>query len=294
MRRLVIGFDVTTSIKRAERSRGCCEAIEALNISQHMAFEGTSSRTFIAVSALLFVSSSVITVVWGASMSTMVGMPMPGGWTMSMTWMPGQDWSGAALSFLGMWVVMMIAMMMPSLLPMLLHYRQAIGTKQHGRMGWLTVLVGAGYFFVWTVFGIAVFPLGVALATAAMQLPGLSRTVPIVVAVVVLIAGLLQFTGWKAQQLACCRQAAGCRSVMPASMGAAWIQGLRFGLHCSQCCFGLIIILLIIGVMDLRVMAIVAAAITAERLAPAGVPVAQITGALVAGVGLFLIARAVF
>jgi predicted metal-binding membrane protein len=56
----------------------------------------------------------------------------------------------------------------------------------------------------------------------------------------------------------------------------------------------LIIILLIIGVMDLRVMAIVAAAITAERLAPAGVPVAQITGALVAGVGLFLIARAVF
>ncbi len=42
---------------------------------------------------------------------------MPGGWTMSMTWMrmPGQTWAGAATTFLGIWVVMMVAMMMPSL-----------------------------------------------------------------------------------------------------------------------------------------------------------------------------------
>jgi len=259
-----------------------------------MAFKRTSRQTFFAVSALLFAASTAVTIVWGASMSTMGGMPMPGGWTMSMTWMPGQDWSGAALSFLGMWVVMMMAMMMPSLVPMLLRYRQAIGTEWHGPVGWLTVLVGAGYFFVWTVFGIAVFPLGVALATAEMQLPELSRAVPVAVGVIVLIAGLLQFTGWKAQQLACCRQAAGCSSVMPASVGAAWLQGLRFGLHCSQCCVGLIIILLVIGVMDLRMMAVVAAAITAERLAPVRVPVVQATGALVAGAGLFLIARAAF
>lgn len=277
-----------------------------------MAFERTSGptltsdQTFFGVSALLFVASTVVTIVWGASMSTMDGMPMPGGWTMSMTWMPGDDWSGAALSFLGMWVVMMMAMMMPSLVPMLLRYRQAIGTKWHGpvgwrtgwrmgwRMSWRTVLVGAGYFLVWTVFGIAIFPLGVALAWAEMQLPGLSRAVPVAVGVVVLIGGLLQFTGWKAQQLACCRQAAGCSSVMPASVSAAWLQGLRFGLHCSQCCFGLIIILLVIGVMDLRMMAVVAVAITAERLAPAGRQVARITGALAAGAGLFLIIRAVF
>jgi predicted metal-binding membrane protein len=259
-----------------------------------MAFKRTSRQTFLGVSALLFAASTAITIVWGASMSTMGGMPMPGGWTMSMTWMPGPDWSGAALSFLGMWVVMMMAMMMPSLVPMLLQYRQAIGTKWDRRVGWLTVLVGAGYFFVWTVFGIAVFPLGVALATAEMRLPELSRAVPVAVGVIVLIAGVLQFTGWKAQQLACCRQAAGCSSVMPASAGMAWLQGLRFGLHCSQCCFGLIIILLVIGVMDLRMMAVVAAAITAERLAPAGVPVAQTTGAVAAGAGLLLIARAAF
>ena len=54
------------------------------------------------------------------------------------------------------------------------------------------------------------------------------------------------------------------------------------------------IILLVVGVMDLRMMAVVAAAITAERLAPAGVRVSQTTGVLAAGAGLFLIARAVF
>ena len=259
-----------------------------------MAFERTSRQNFFGVSALLFAASTAVTIVWGASMSTMSDMQMPGGWSMSMTWMPGQDWSGATLSFLGMWVVMMISMMMPSLVPMLLKYRQAIGTKSNGPVGWLSVLVGAGYFFVWTVFGIAVFPLGIALATAEMQLPALARAVPVAVGIVVLFAGLLQFTGWKAQQLVCCRQAAGCSSIISVSAGRAWLQGLRFGLHCIQCCFGLIIILLVIGVMDLRMMAVVAAAITVERLAPAGLHIARTTGALAAGAGLFLIARAVF
>ena len=100
-----------------------------------MAFERTSRQTFFGLSALLFAASTAVTIVWGASMSTMKDMQMPGGWSMSMTWMPGQDWSGAALSFLGMWVVMMISMMMPSLMPMLLKYRQVIGTKSNRARG---------------------------------------------------------------------------------------------------------------------------------------------------------------
>ena len=61
-------------------------------------------------------------------MSAMGEMPMPGGWTMSMAWMrmPGQTWPGAAASFFGMWIVMMVAMMLPSLVPMLWRYRQAV------------------------------------------------------------------------------------------------------------------------------------------------------------------------
>ena len=147
----------------------------------------------------------------------------------------------------------------------------------------------------------AVFPLGVALAGVEMQQPALARAVPIGVGVVVLIAGALQFSAWKARHLACCREASasarakadpGRGRTLPADAPTAWRHGLRFGLHCSHCCAGPMAILLVIGVMDLRVMAVVAAAITAERLAPAGDHVARAIGTVVIGAGLFLIARA--
>ena len=77
-----------------------------------------------------------------------------------------------------------------------------------------------------------------------------------------------------------------------ADAGTAWRHGLRLGLHCSYCCAGLTAILLVIGVMDFRVMAVVAAAITVERLAPAGERIARATGAVVVVAGLFLIMRA--
>jgi predicted metal-binding membrane protein len=102
------------------------------------------------------------------------------------------------------------------------------------------------------------------------------------------MAGALQFTAWKAHHLACCREAPGRGCTLPADAGTAW----RHGLHCSYCCAGLTAILLVIGVMDLRAMAVVTAAITIERLAPAGERVARAIGAAVVGAGSFLIARA--
>src|SRR4051794_15538358 len=141
-------------------------------------------------------------------MSAMGEMSMPGGWTMSMAWMrmPGQTWPHAAASFLGMWVVMMVAMMLPSLVAMLWRYRQALGRRGEAWLGLLTSLVGVSYFLVWTVYGAIAFALGAALAVA-MQEPELARAVPIATGVVVAIAGALQFTQWKARHLACCREA---------------------------------------------------------------------------------------
>jgi predicted metal-binding membrane protein len=91
-----------------------------------MAFERASEQAFLGVSALLCAASGAVTIVWCTSMSPMGGMPMPSGWTMSMAWMrmPGQTWLGAAASFLGMWVVMMVARMLPSVVPRLRCYRQ--------------------------------------------------------------------------------------------------------------------------------------------------------------------------
>src|SRR6185369_8739038 len=101
---------------------------------------------FLAVSTLLFAVSIAITIVSCASMTRMGEMPMAGGWTMSMVWtrMPQQTWVGAAASFLGMWIVMMVAMMLPSLVPTLWRYRRAVRSTGETRLGLLTVLVGVG------------------------------------------------------------------------------------------------------------------------------------------------------
>jgi predicted metal-binding membrane protein len=261
--------------------------------------ERPSHRAFVGFSALLFAASTAITIVWCASMSAMGGMPMPGGWTMSMAWMrmPGQTWPGAAATFLGMWIVMMVAMMLPSLVPMLRRYREAVlfslSAGGEGRVRGLaqrTALVGVGYFFVWTLFGVAAYPPGLALAAIEMRQPAVARAVPIAVGVIVLLAGVLQFTRWKACHLACCREAPG--RTLAADVVTAWRYGLRLGLHCVRCCAGLMAILLVIGVMDLRAMAVVAVAITVERLAPAGDRVARVVGAVLVSAGLLLIWKA--
>ncbi len=218
---------------------------------------------------------------------------MPGGWTMSMAWMrmPGQTWLQMSASFLGMWAAMMAAMMLPSLTPMLWRYRQAVAGTGVIRLVRLTVLVGMGYFCVWIAFGVAAFALGVALAAVEMQAPGLARGIPLGAGVAVLIAGALQFTAWKARHLACCRAVALSAGILQADAGTAWRHGLRLGVHCCNCCAGLTSVLLVVGVMNLRAMAIVTAAITFERLAPAGARVARAIGVVLVGAGFILIAQ---
>jgi predicted metal-binding membrane protein len=259
-----------------------------------MASERPSQNAFFGVSALLFAASTAVTIVWCASMPAMGEMQMPGGWTMSMAWMPmvEQTWSGAAASFLAMWVVMMSAMMLPSLVPMLWRYRRAVDSAGERRLGRLTALVGAGYFFVWAVLGMAAFPLGTALAAIEMRQPALARVVPIMAGAVVLIAGAVQFTAWKARHLACCRETPSSGHTLRANARTAWRHGLRLGLHCSCCTAGWTAMLLVLGVMDLKVMAVVTAAATVERLAPAGERIARGIGAIVVAAGLLLIARA--
>lgn len=262
-------------------------------ISRGIDSERASRWVFFGVSGALFAGSAALTIVWCASMSG--GMPMPGGWMMSMAWMPmcGQTWPGVAASFLGMWTVMMVAMMLPSLVPTLWRYRRGIGRAGEMRTVVSAMLMGTGYFFVWIAVGVAVFPLGVALTAAEMRWPALACAVPAAVGVVVLIAGALQFSAWKARHLECCRAVPGRGCMLAADAGTAWRYGLRLGLHCSCSCVGLTASLLAIGIMDLRAMAVVTVAITAERVAPAGERVTRAIGAIAVGTGLLLIANAV-
>ncbi len=251
-------------------------------------------RAFLGVATLLFAASAAVTIAGGRSMAAMGEMPMPGGWAMSMAWMrvPGQTWPGVAASFLGMWTAMTVAMMLPSLVPMLWRYRHAVGESGGSRLDRLTALVGVGYFAVWTALGMAAFALGVALAAVAMEHPALALVVPIAVGAVVLVAGGLQLTAWKARQLACCTAAPGHGRALPADAGTAWRHGLRLGLDCCRCCAPLMAVLLAIGVMDLGAMAVVGAAITVERLAPGGAGAARAVGVVGLWAGALLVARA--
>jgi predicted metal-binding membrane protein len=240
----------------------------------------SSDRAFFGVALLLFAGGLAYTVRMSESMS--------------MPWMrmPGQSWPGVAAGFLGMWLAMMIAMMLPSLLPMLWRYRRATGGREEVHLDWLAGVVGAGYFTVLGAFGMAVFALGLAVATVQVRLPTLARGLAYALAALPLMAGALQFTGWKARRLACCRNCPGPDRILPAHVGAAWRYGLRCGLECSHCCLGLTAVLLTLGPMDLRVMAMVTLAITAERAAPAGERIARVIGVILMAIGLFLLRRA--
>jgi predicted metal-binding membrane protein len=244
-----------------------------------------SRRAFLLVSGLLFVVSAAVTVAWCASMSAMGEMAMPGGWAMSTAWMRMRNgtWLDVAAPLIGMWVVMMTAMMLPSLASHLARDRSESRS---------TVVAAAAYLLVWAALGIAVVPLGIAVAAMMMKSPAIARTVPIAVGMVVLVAGTFQFSKWKVHHLTCCRETHGSQLSLT-DLRTAFGHGLRLSLHCIHCCLGFVAMLLAFGLMDLRAMIVIAAAISAERLAPNGERAARAIGAVVIGAGLILMARAV-
>lgn len=249
-------------------------------------------RAFLVSSALLFLASAGGTISWSRTMAG--GTPMPGGWTLSMAWMrmPGQTWFGAAAAFVGMWEVMMMAMMLPALVPVLSSYRRSVRDHTETRVGGLTALAGAAYFSVWAVYGSVAYALGVGLTAAAMRWSTLARYVPVATGVILLVAGCLQLTDWKARQLGRCWEALACGPSEPPGARRIWRHGLQLGVRCALCCSGFMILLLVTGMMNLGAMALVAVAITLERLAPRPERVARAAGAIVIAAGALLVARA--
>ncbi|HSQ30322.1 MAG TPA: DUF2182 domain-containing protein [Gemmatimonadaceae bacterium] len=222
-------------------------------------------------------------------------MPMSGGWTMSMMWMPmpGQTWPAVAASFVGMWMLMMVPMMLPTVAPVLWRHRAAVVRSGVERAGALTATVGAGYFFVWAVVGVAAFPVGASAAAIVLDHPALARAVPIVAGVTVTIAGAIQLTQWKAHILASCGWRSWRGGERPVGVADAWRDGIRLGVRCVASCANLMVIPLVVGVMDPRAMVVVGAAIAGERLSRHGERVARVIGVMLLAAGGVLIARSV-
>lgn len=249
---------------------------------------------FVGLAALVFGTCAVLTTQWARAMSAMPGMTMPGGWTLSMTWirMPGETWFGATTTFLEMWLVMMGVMMLPTLVPWLWRYRQALSPTNSVGRDWLTAVAGTGYVLVWTLIGGLVYPVGIMLTMIEVVRPDVARLVPMAAGGVVFGAGAIQLTAWKLRRLAHCFGHPDQGRVPPPDTHSAWRCGLRLGWRCVTSCANLMAITLAIGLMDLGSMTAIMAAIALERVAPPDRRIARLIGAPAVGLGLYLLARA--
>ena len=247
---------------------------------------------FFVFSGLVFAMSAVATIYFSRSMSD--GMAMPGGWTMSMMWMrmPGQTWTATAGMFMLMWLVMMVAMMLPSAMPMLLNSRQAFGAGCRTKTGLAVTMVAIGYFLVWMAIGVAVYATGVVFALATMRWSEISRAVPVLSGAALMVAGCLQFSEWKMTGLRRCRSRASCANhQMLPRVASAWHHGLIEGAACAVCCSAPMLALVVFGAMNLSAMIAVAVVIAMEKLAPKPELVARSAGAMALIAGVLMVAR---
>ncbi|MBI2505374.1 MAG: DUF2182 domain-containing protein [Candidatus Latescibacteria bacterium] len=228
------------------------------------------------------------------SVGQMTGdMPMPGGWIMSMAWMPGQPMIGAAVTFLVMWEVMMVAMMLPSAMPMVLLYGRLLEARQaRGEPGVPRLVLLAGYFSAWLIFGTVAFAVGSAIAGWSMRAANVSRAIPAATGLALVLAGVYQLTPLKRACLSHCRSPL---SFFTTGWRSGWCGtftlGLHHGTYCTACCWALMLIQLALGIMDVRLMAAVAAIIGLEKSSRYGYRIATGVGVVSIAVGAYLAVR---
>ena len=197
------------------------------------------------------------------------------------------------LLFLGMWVTMMAAMMLPAAAPMILLYG-TISRRRRERGGAFVptwVFVG-GYLATWTAFGACAYLLGEVgdgLARASATLGALG---PRAAALAMLAAGLYQLTPLKQRCLS------HCRSPLDFAMhhwrpgtGGALRMGAEHGAYCVGCCWVLMVLLVTVGLASLPWMGLITLIISAEKLLPRGRLVTSAVAICLIGLGVVALAR---
>ncbi|WP_070990034.1 DUF2182 domain-containing protein [Halofilum ochraceum] len=196
-------------------------------------------------------------VAWAAGMDAGAAMEM-------RPWTPGY----AFMMFI-MWAIMMVGMMLPSATPvMLLHAR--VCRRRLGRVAHTGAFL-CGYLVVWTIFSAGATALQWVLAELALLSPAMTATSPAFGATVLVAAGLYQFTSWKHACLAHCRSPIDflARRWRQRTTGAM-SMGIEHGAYCVGCCWLLMAILFVAGIMDLLWIAAITAFVLVEKAAPAG------------------------
>ena len=221
----------------------------------------------------------------GPDASGMSGMPMPA---------DAVPWTARhAVSMLVMWTVMMAAMMLPSAAPMILfHHAVSRAQPPQSGSGAASYAFVSGYLAVWTAFGAAAVLVQFGLETATLLDP-MAQTAKASLAGGILIAcGLYQWTPLKQ---ACLRR---CRSPIefiiahwrPGS-GGAFVMGMRHGIHCVGCCWMLMLLLFVGGVMNVGWIAAIAVLVLIEKVAPHGHWTSRALGGILVAWGALTLLR---
>lgn len=238
-------------------------------------------RVLVVTGLLVVIALSWVYLLTGAgTMQEMGDMLMP---------MSSGPWDlGHTLVMLAMWAVMMAAMMLPSAAPMILFYgtiarkRSAAGEEVAG-----SAVFTSGYVAVWAAFSLAAVALQYGLEATALLSPMMETSSIVLAAAILIVAGVYQWTPLKQ---ACLRH---CRSPLEFVMTqwregrrGAFVMGVRHGAYCVGCCWMLMLLLFVGGVMNLAWIAGLAAYVLLEKLAPAGPWVGRIAGLLLIGWGI--------
>lgn len=213
-------------------------------------------------------------------MMAAMGMPMD------------KPWSAADLLFtFAMWAVMMVGMMGPSATPMLLLFAAAQSKSGKRRAALSTGVFALGYAFVWTAFSAGAAATQWALHQAALLSPAMAVLSPRIGGAVLIAAGIYQMTPWKSACLTHCRSPLSFLMThwREGEWGAFGI-GVHHGAYCLGCCWALMIVLFVVGVMNLAWVAVLAAFVLLEKAGPYGTAVARISGAALIVYGILMIA----
>lgn len=191
----------------------------------------------------------------------------------------------SGLLFIGMWVTMMVAMMFPTIAPVVLVHRMVVRKRGEGSLP--TVAFVGGYLVVWAAIGL--IPLAAFLGFRALSGDaGESRWLPTLGGIVLAGAGAYQFTRWKMLCLRACRSPLGFLMTHDFRTGArgAFRAGISHGLYCLGCCWALMAVLVVVGLMNLVWMAAVAIVFLAEKNWRRGVGLTKGVGTALVAFGL--------
>jgi predicted metal-binding membrane protein len=189
------------------------------------------------------------------------------------------------LVFMAMWTTMMVAMMFPTIAPIVLLHRMVVRRRGEGALP--TVALVGGYLAIWALVGLV--PL--AGLVAFRQVPQQSMWVERAGGAVLLVAGAYQFTRWKYTCLRACRTPLS--FLMTHDFGRGWSGALRVGmshgLYCLGCCWALMAVLFVVGLMNLAWMAVIAVIVVAEKNWSHGVALTRVVGSAVLAFGVAVI-----